>query len=557
MTDLRANLFYKVKFTIAAKDDTVDLLWNLIWHIKEWQTKKWNRIEHGLLSTDNLAWTKLKSGGQLLSSDQKTVHIRSEACMPDGDVSKMYWACQIIENRSAEAGYAPRQWVTEIGFEPVENGKATFSCVIAYSDRAGFIGLCEPAPGLSVPNLIRRLLSDKRIACINGMDSVSMKPQMLNPEDWVGFWERLQDKRRTLPYIYVSPGEPEEVESQLSAEAEKLAIAAGGNALVFYATDRNIEASISACCPDGFGCYHGTVRIYAPELRPDDPANAIKHRYLSAGYIRKNGANSVAQIIRRAFAQDVSFYESFFRIEDCREMRASILRKKRLEELNHRHMQDLERAEAEHMGLAMEEEQKRLIAEDNYELLKLEMEDLRNENYRLSQENASYRPMFQRVAELERAGSARMENRTYPDSPMKILCYFEREFGDRLSFTDEAKKTVKDCTIPEADLWNDLFALATEMWDLRFHGSGDIFAEFRSRTGIDASRGEGKMTRRDSKLMKQFTVDYNGETIDIEAHITFPKLSQSIHFGFSEQTQKVVIGSCGEHMEIYSTRKHK
>ena len=57
--------------------------------------------------------------------------------------------------------------------------------------------------------------------------------------------------------------------------------------------------------------------------------------------------------------------------------------------------------------------------------------------------------------------------------------------------------------------------------------------------------------------MKQFKTELNGESIDIEAHITYPKQRQSIHFGYSEKLNKLVIGHCGEHLDNYSTRKVK
>jgi hypothetical protein len=65
------------------------------------------------------------------------------------------------------------------------------------------------------------------------------------------------------------------------------------------------------------------------------------------------------------------------------------------------------------------------------------------------------------------------------------------------------------------------------------------------------------MTRKDKELMKQFATVYDGEVIDTEPHITFPKLAQSIHFGYSDKEGKIVVGHCGEHLNIYSTQKRK
>lgn len=557
MTDLRANLFYKVKFNIEVEDAQTDLLWRVIWHIKDWQTHKWNRQGNDVLTTDNPAWTRLKTGGRLFSADMKTVYICSEACWQTERPEEISWACKIVESRPAVPGFAPRQWTTEIGFEPAGTGQAVFSCVISYSDRPGFIGMCEPVPEPSVPRLVRSLLGDRKITCRCGADLLLMEPTKLEPADWQPFWERMQSRERIMPYIYISPTVRENGEVSLPVSPEKLVLAAGGNALVFYAEDTGIEEAISAVCPDGFGCYNGTVRIYAPGLEPEDAANALTHRYLTAAYIRDVGESEIVQIVRRALAQDVDFYEKFFRIEDCRERKATILRKNRLAELKKRHSQELQRVESTNMELAVEEERKRLEAEEDRDLLKLEMGDIRDENYRLSREVEAYRPMARRVAELERSAGFRMESREYPGSAPSIISWFERLFSDRLLFAEAAKKDAEDCIIPCDELWKVFFEMATTMWELKYQAGGDIYTEFRERTGINAKRGEGMMTRKDSGLMKQFTTRVGDEDINIEAHITYGKLEQSIHFGFSEQQEKVVIGSCGAHKKIYSTQKHK
>lgn len=65
------------------------------------------------------------------------------------------------------------------------------------------------------------------------------------------------------------------------------------------------------------------------------------------------------------------------------------------------------------------------------------------------------------------------------------------------------------------------------------------------------------MTRKDKSLMRQFETTYQGEIINIEPHITYSRLGQSIHFGFAEADQKVVVGHCGKHLEIYSSQKRK
>ena len=65
------------------------------------------------------------------------------------------------------------------------------------------------------------------------------------------------------------------------------------------------------------------------------------------------------------------------------------------------------------------------------------------------------------------------------------------------------------------------------------------------------------MTRKDRSLMRQYETSIGSEAVDIEAHITYAKQGQSIHFGYSSIRDKVVVGHCGEHLDNYTTRKVK
>ena len=204
MVDLYSTLFYKIRFTIEAKSKDKDLLWAIIVHIKEWMTSKHNTNGATRLSEDIHEWTSLKqfSGGQIIGEN---VRIVSENCFVEEPFRTSFWACRIVESPKTKHGYAPRRWVTEIGVEPVENGVVTFSCVISYNDRPGYVGECEEVPMPSVPKVVRRIWGDEEFICRNGIDKPGVVPTKLTPGDFKSFWERVQDKNRELPYIYVSP----------------------------------------------------------------------------------------------------------------------------------------------------------------------------------------------------------------------------------------------------------------------------------------------------------------------------------------------------------------
>ena len=557
MNDLNSTMFYKVKFVITLIEPGKDLLWCVVNHIRNWQTKKWNRKKE-LLSDAAKDWSSLKKGGEITSSDRKTVKITSDVCYVDEPKNGAYWACKIIEQPPSKAGFAPRRWITEVGYEPIDEKSAYFSCVISYNDMAGFIGECEPMPSPSIPGLIKKIIDDRFFKCSCGIDNITIYPQEIVSGGWMPFWEKLQSEQRELPYIYISPRNNSENDmTALCVDPEDIAAAVGGNALVFYATNKAVTEEMNYFTPQEFACYNGMIRIYYPKVNVPHEADHLRHRYFHPNQIENMGASVICQILRRAFAQDVTFYDKFFRIDDCRTMVSAINRRKRLNELQAAHQEKLRKVQDESLSLAMVEEERRLEAEAEIDRLSKELNKLEEENYTLKQLNESYRSLARDNAALTKAVNSRLAIKEYPSIATDVVDYFEATFGDKIQFTDDARKTLKDCRIEPSELWKVFYALSTVMWELYFTQSGDIYKEFVARTGIKAKRGEGSMTRSDAKLMRQFVTEYKGESINIEAHITYGKLGQSIHFGFSNNDKKIIIGSCGEHKDIYLSGKRK
>lgn len=561
MIDLNSTIFYKVRFIISHQETEKDLLWSIIYHIKNWQTKKWNKKDK-ILSEEVKEWSNLRKGATLLSVDNKLIKIKivSDVCYEEGPIhNNAYWACRIIETPTTDTGCAPRRWVTEVGYEPIDERSAYFSCVISYSDMAGFIGKCEPMPSPNIPRLVKSIIEDKAIRCTCGSDSITVKPHLIVPGRWADFWRKLLSNKREIPYIYISPKNKylNEAES-LCLNPEDIAKAVGGNALVFYAKEKAVTEEMNYFTPQGLACYNGMIRIYYPDVNPTDELDYNRHRYFRSYQIEDLGASPICQILRRALAQDVTFYDKLFRLDDCRAKIDANIRQKKLKDIQTKHQEKLKEVENESICLAIDEEEKRLLAEAEIERLKIELAELKEENYSLTQQNVSYRSLAQDNAALTKATYSRLAVKEYPKTHIDVVNYFEATFGDKIQFTDDARRTLKSCRIDLSDLWEALYALSTVMWELYFTKKGiDIYKEFKTQTGIRATRGEGAMTRADTKLMRQFVTEYNGESINIEAHITYAQKEQSIHFGFSNNAKRIIIGSCGEHKEVYSSGKRK
>ena len=173
MADLNATMFYKIKFSAEAIVSSDDLLWKIVLHVKDWQVGKCRRRKASL-STRLSDWSRLKMGNRISASDN-SVYIMSEF-FSSGISSAQYWACRIVENLPPKSGYANRQWITEIGYEQDKPGSALLSCVVSYSDRAGFIGPYMDIPDPSIPRLIRNIAADSSIHTFCGLDELTPIP---------------------------------------------------------------------------------------------------------------------------------------------------------------------------------------------------------------------------------------------------------------------------------------------------------------------------------------------------------------------------------------------
>ena len=91
--------------------------------------------------------------------------------------------------------------------------------------------------------------------------------------------------------------------------------------------------------------------------------------------------------------------------------------------------------------------------------------------------------------------------------------------------------------------------------------SGAIDQEFTRSSRFRMGRGEGKNTHQDKTLMQQYQDQYDGRAIDIQPHIATNENQESsprflrVHFCYDSMTQKIVVGSCGRHLDNSTTRK--
>lgn len=562
MQDLSSTMFYKAKFTIqTVNGDSDDLLWRLVMGIRSWITSKLNKKgSPPIIDSKMSSWSYFKMGRKFFDLENlNRIYAESLHYQPTADPSTVSWACKIVEKPNPAPGFATREWTTEIGYQALSSNSAEISYVVTYSDLAGFIGFCMPAPSPSIPRVVRQLFENPDLKCTVGSSEVSLAPIKLVPGDYPEFERIIFDADRKLPIIYVSPQRisDESNESAVLVDPVKLAHAVAGNAIVYYADSFDFVHEMSYCCSSNLTSSGGTVRVYQPNIHPDDPNEQYRHRFLSSRFIEENGENSVIDIFRRAMAQDVHFYESLFRLDDCQKLIDADLHKEKIARIRAK-----SEGEAEEAYIAfLEESDKREEAENTARTLKKEVDRLKTENYTLDVQVKSLREQANQISEIEAANRNVRSISTYPNSPLGLAKYFETVYPDRIAFTERAYRSLDDCSTKCDMLWEVFYHIVTDLFDLLSTTPATALSEFKNRTGWDCARGEGHMTHLDSRLMRQYVDSFNGKEINIEAHIkngvreSDPKFVR-IYFAYDPNvSNKIIIGHCGKHLDNYSTRK--
>lgn len=566
MADFNNIIFYKAQFDLSARRPGMDLLWELVLKIKEWIVPRWNTNAH-IVPTDNRAWSRFKWGDCFDGTD-RLVSFQSFRYAEDGPPETERWACRIIERRPPRGDYAPRSWMIEVGFQRMVKDSAKLSIVRSYRDRPGFIGPCQPEPKDAVPGLIKLLFADERLLCSSSGIPLSLAPHHLQIGDFPAFWRVVSHPERETPVIYLSPQQlsPESEQARPLLSPKQVSRVLGPNAIVYYADDLDFSLEMKEMCPhSGLGCYAGAVRIYAARPRFDEPGDGYRHRYIQAAYIDEVGESVVLAILRRALAQDVSFYSSMFRLEDCRYLReqANIARQLAVFRAESEQMLEACRNDMQDTMLAemLRYEQEKLGLQRELETAQQERDELRRQLYRVSAQAESFRQAACIADEREAALSQVRAFPELPDTPDTIAAYFCKVFADRLRFTARGIGSLKECTTRPDVLWSALYAMCTTLYELYAKGCYAIDQEFDRRTVFRMVRGAGVMTRRDKALLQQYRDEYDGREISIEAHIASSESRESdprflrIYFCYDAVTQKLLVGSCGQHLKNYTTRK--
>ncbi|OUO58383.1 hypothetical protein B5F74_10395 [Collinsella sp. An271] len=546
VVDLNRTMFFRTKFDVRDVNGG-DVLWKVVLQVREWVRRKALRSGYSI-PLDPRVWTSIKNSGKLQAEG---ADVSLDSCFhKDGD--NCSWACRLVENVDLRDGTAPRQWVTEVGFEGWGLSEGSLSIVLSYGDRPGFIGPLQDEPEDSVPNLVKNLLSDHSIrSSISGID---LRERLIRVNDGT-LAETLSiitKEDREVPVVLVCcsgdgavPVSPELLSETLSA-----------NALVYYADDpayvRKLNDELGRV---GMECYLGAVRVYAARPHPGNLSDYLRHRYIPSSELERRGGPWLVSMLRKAIAQDVSIWQSMVRIEDVRRLNRESYRRREIEEIRLQYLGNQDKILEDMIGY-----------EDQIEELLAEQEALER---RVKESEATNAALRAKCDAFEGALNSRKnssvvndEVRSLLQTAKKIDCKTVGKlivllFPNRIDFTKRGWKSLEDCCTNPLVLWQALYDMCVVLQPLYVDKPGENVGKlFRQKSAFEISR-ESAQTRSNPALMKQRDDVYDGKPIAIERHLKSgtgnPGSGTFVRVYYDTVGDRIIVGECAKHLDTITT----
>lgn len=565
MRDLSAHIFYKTSFEISSNQGKLDILQYLVMNIiRGWITKKYKEDDN-IRDMKDWNWEDAMSNCDFSA---RKVMMHTISYIPQNveiDSFKKYWACTIRE-RQEMYGCASRTWVTEIGFRQTGENSGLFSYIVYYLNGTGYFGRTQEVPADNIPNVIKRLLESRSVRCISNSTTLKYNVRRISLGEANVFAEELLDAERDIPIIlYVADSKDIEADDGNGIAGKDILNQVAGNAVVYYASDPEFSEELTFFINSRYWCKPGWIRVYYPRLNINDPIDGSRHRYFTQENIANIGKDEVLKIIRRLFSREIEYANEglLFRIEDCESLINQAKNKKVREDyvlkLNEEKSKNNENESffTEYVKSLEDELGSMRRYKEEYERVS---DELRFEKSKFDNRQAEFNDLYERVRQKEEVLSNVQINHDYPDTPIKVAAYYEAIFGDRIGFTERAKKTLEECNTSTDILWDCFYQMATTLRDLYSNGNTDISGEFQRLSGYDLARGEGKATRENKALMKMRDDIYEGRQIHAEPHVkkgNTDKLQNSVrvYFAYDEVSRKIIVSYCnGRHLDNASTR---
>lgn len=365
--------------------------------------------------------------------------------------------------------------------------------------------------------------------------------------------ELLLNPERSVPVVVVSsrgPDAPPESQVDVDALARRLT----GLGIVVLLSDKYASWSLTDALSKALSCYLGAVRVYWPGLRRDsDPLGQPLYLPLTIARIQANEA-SLQEVLFQRLANTAS--GRYVEGPVFQAVREAIQKD-----------QDAKRTQLLHDlrgSKASAEERRRKV--DELELVIQQKDEeigfLREENANLQRQWIDY------TKSLVQSETVEPESATPADqaieSVAQALTRSEREFPERLVFWKSARESSEECQAKLGYRVYEAFSAMNDVASQYFRARSekrsmgmDLGKAFRLK-GFDYSPRESTSAMGGKLGTQRKFRNGPGEQMVMERHLTLgggdPVNCVRIHFEIDVEHGKFIVGWCGIHLDVPSSR---
>lgn len=555
------RLHFRCEFDISQEGSRRPPFEQVLEMVQKWVLSKNKGDTRGLGG----AW--FRDTGRWISPLSQRVRIEVDSSSVSG--GSRFWAMR-YEHPDAgrdERGTSQRQWRTDIAIS-TQGESVGFSMQVSHYLLPGHFGPEPQVPDPSSPLLIKNLLQARGLLTNAGSQPLTVKENEVRPDDAELLVERICDKNRRCPLIYVSR---EFASGEAALNSNDLAWKLAGLASVYVAESNWLDKETERRLPPEYRCWNGRIRVYLPGVQFDKPNDYRRHRYFSAEEVRRDRPQEVIRIIVQSLARRIilSSAAGVTNIDDVRlkkqEQEFSRLKNELatappaemielLEAINKELDHKYRGAEAEKASLAERlefAELETLEKEDELKRLRYQEKEQREEAITQRQLRSSLEDRLKSFSELTEL----------PESVQDCCLFFSRAYPDEIIFTQRALDAAGKSDFPKVPAaWNALWHMAKTLHPLAFDSDKqiDLEHEFSARSGIEMSLHEGSQTKGNSKLMRSRVEQFDGESIDITPHLKLQTGNKYFRFYFHIHRKKrvLIVGDCG-HLDTAGTSKRR
>lgn len=475
----------------------------------------------------------------------------------DEGMPPTYWGCRLTHQCRE---FSHRRWTNDLTITC--RSPREFRIVLVNSHAiTDYLGEEPAPPNPSAPGIVQSLVTSKHWRCTSGTELLNGKAVVAYSGRMDLVRKALSDDRRGCPIVYVSCAQ--ETGKPL-IDVDRLANLLSGTAVVYVAESPEVDKEAEHRIGNIFGTWNGGIRIYQPRVNFQSPYDARRHRFFTGPRVLELGMDEVALQIVRACCRraPVIVADDVASIDDI----VSVARRKRLRELASRNS-STDNAELEELIAAVDEDNLKLRneLEETRMFQELAIEEKTNSlaqvQYEYEQYKQSTRTTYSRIRDVERQLGALENLKSLPENledTLRMVCALH---SSKLEFLEDAAESAREAHFNNVAIaWKLLWSLAEDLHPMLLNGSTPFSdTEYKNRSGFNLAMSEGSQTQRDSKLMKLRQRTYRGKDIDITPHVGWGTGNDClrVHFAIDRESQKLIIGHCGNHLDNWTTKKRK